>query len=419
MRHKGDDKSVKKAREGDATHLRRRAEEIARVKVDRMSDEFNTLPPEEIRRLLYELQVHQIELEMQNEELMQSRAAVEKGLAIYTDLYDFAPVSYFSLDRGGMIRQANLTGARLLRQERSRLINVRFGNFVSKGDGPVFNAFLEKVFASRAKETCEVAIHKEEKVPLLSELSGSRYFDQMGQLIVHIEASASADSRVCHAVVTDITARKQAEAALRESHVGLERNLKGSIDVISETIERKGPYVPGHHRRVASLASAIAQEMGMTDFQVQGIGLAAAVYDIGLMDIPIEYLQDTGKLEGTKRALYQSYPQSGHDSLKKIEFLWPVADIVLQHRECYDGSGFPQKIQGEAILSEARVLAVADALEDLTAHKSYRSAFPLSKALEEVSSHSGSRYDPEVVAACFRLFNEKGYRMEAADACRE
>jgi hypothetical protein len=210
----------------------------------------------------------------------------------------------------------------------------------------------------------------------------------------------------------DITERKQAEAAIQESHVRLERNLKGAIDVISETIEAKGPYVPGHHRHISALTSAIARELGLTDFQVQGIELAAAVYDIGLMTIPIEFLQDSERLDGVKLTLYQGYPKTGHDALKKIEFPWPIAEIILQHRECYDGSGFPQGIRGEEILIEARILAVANALVDLTTHKSFRNAFPVFEALEKISSHSGAKYDPDAVAACLRLFKEKGYTME-------
>jgi HD-GYP domain-containing protein (c-di-GMP phosphodiesterase class II) len=110
--------------------------------------------------------------------------------------------------------------------------------------------------------------------------------------------------------------------------------------------------------------------------------------------------------------LYQGYPQAGHDILKKIEFPWPITEIILQHRECFDGSGFPHGIREEDILIEARILAVATALKDLTTHKSFRNAFPLNEALEKISSHSGSKYDPEVVEACLRLFREKGYTME-------
>jgi HD-GYP domain-containing protein (c-di-GMP phosphodiesterase class II) len=210
----------------------------------------------------------------------------------------------------------------------------------------------------------------------------------------------------------EIAERKQAEAALLESQATLERNLRGTIDVLSGTIEAKGPYAPGHHRHVSALTSAIARELGLTDFQVQGIELASAVYDIGLMTIPIEFLQDSELLDGVKLTLYQGYPKTGHDALKKIEFPWPIAEITLQHRECYDGSGFPQGIRGEEILIEARILAVANAIEDLTTHKSFRNAFPVNEVLEKISAHSGTKYDPAVVAACLRLFKEKGYKME-------
>jgi HD-GYP domain-containing protein (c-di-GMP phosphodiesterase class II) len=145
---------------------------------------------------------------------------------------------------------------------------------------------------------------------------------------------------------------------------------------------------------------------------VEGIELASRIYDIGMVNIPADILQESGRLEGVKLSMYQTYPEAAYDTLKKIECIWPIAYIVLQHREFYNGSGFPNRIRGEAILIEARILAVAHALEDLTTHRSYRNAYPLDEALQEISTHSGSRYDPEVVAACLRLFNEKGYKME-------
>jgi response regulator RpfG family c-di-GMP phosphodiesterase len=229
-------------------------------------------------------------------------------------------------------------------------------------------------------------------------------------LVRKLEDKMLALEEINRALEQEITMRKQAEESLQESHAKLERNLTGAIDVLSETIERKGSHAPGHHRRVAAMASAIAREMGLTPFQVQGIELAAAVYDIGLLTLPPEFLQDTGRLDGIRLTLYQGYPQAGHDVLKKIEFPWPIADIILQHQERFDGSGFPQGIQGNAILLEARILVVAGALENLTVHRSYRNALPMEEALAVISSHSGSRYDPEAVAACLTLFREKGFQ---------
>jgi response regulator RpfG family c-di-GMP phosphodiesterase len=210
----------------------------------------------------------------------------------------------------------------------------------------------------------------------------------------------------------EITERKKVEVALQESHAKLESNLKGSIEVISEMIEKKGAFTLGHHRRVAALTSAIAHEMKLTDFQVQAIEFAAAVYDIGLIDIPIEFLQDTAQLEGLKLAMYQGYPQAGHDALMKIESPWPITEIILQHRECFDGSGFPRGLKGEGMLIEARILAVVNTIADLASNKINRPAMPIPEALAVIGNHSGTKYDPKVVAACLRLFKEKGYKLE-------
>jgi len=201
----------------------------------------------------------------------------------------------------------------------------------------------------------------------------------------------------------------------KEIKAYLERLVKcftGTVEAIAWGTELRGPYAPGHHRRVAGLAQAISQEMKLPGLSVEGLCLAAYVYDISLVSMPVTIIQDSGKLTGFLLILYQKYPQQSCDILKEVDFPWPVADIVLQHRECFDGSGFPQGIKGEDILIEARILAVADALEDYTSHRSYRNAFPLDKALEEIFAHSGSKYDPDVVAACLRLFKDKGYKME-------
>lgn len=181
----------------DAVELRHQAE--VKLKKNKQGKLTGSGKMAEMQRLLHELEVHQIELEMQNEELMQSRAEVESILRQYTDLYDFAKVGYFTLDRDGKIRQSNLTGTHLLGVERSRLMNRRFGLFVSDDSRPVFNTFLNKVFESRERETCEVTLLKK----------GDE------QLYVEIEARISENEQECRAVVVDITARKRAELELR------------------------------------------------------------------------------------------------------------------------------------------------------------------------------------------------------------
>jgi len=187
----------------------------------------------------------------------------------------------------------------------------------------------------------------------------------------------------------------------------------GTIEAVSEAIELRGPYTPGHHRRVAKLTHAIAKEMGLPDFSVKGLGLAAYVYDISFVNMPVDILRDAGRLTGPNLTLYRAYPQLSYDILRKVDFPWPIADIVLQHRERFDGSGFPREIKGEDILIEARILAVADAIEDLTCHRAFRNPFPLKQVLDEIRDHRGSQYDPDVVDVCLRLFKKKGYKMES------
>jgi len=190
----------------------------------------------------------------------------------------------------------------------------------------------------------------------------------------------------------------------------------GMMKAFSGAVELRGPYAPGHHQRVAYFAHAIATEMGLSDFSIEGLWLAAHVYDISFVNIPIDIIKDSEKVTGLKQALYRKYPQQSYDILKEVNPLWPIADIVLQHRECYDGSGFPRGIKGADILIEAKILAVAHALEELTSRRAYRNASLLKQALDEIKAHRGSHYDPDVVDACLRFFRKKNAGSPKGDA---
>ena len=207
--------------------------------------------------------------------------------------------------------------------------------------------------------------------------------------------------------------RQSIDLGLQKNHALIYESMKGMIKAVAGTIELRGPYAKGHHKRVARLSIAIAQEMGLTDFQVEGIELASLVYDVGLVNIPTDILQDIEHLEDLKLAMYQSYPEIAHEALKKIECVWPIADIVLQHRELLDGSGFPRGIKGEAILIQARILSVAVVTEDWMTRRMDRNAFPIDETLGMISAQRGAKYDSQVVDACLKLFNEKGFKREA------
>ena len=216
-----------------------------------------------------------------------------------------------------------------------------------------------------------------------------------------------------HANIEMALHRHLADKEIKDHMERLRRSYTGTTKAFSEAIELREFYTPlGHHQHVAFIAHGITKEMGLPDLTAEGLWLAAHVYDISFVNMPVEILTGAGQLTGDSLTLYREYPQLSYDILAAVDFPWPIADIVLQHRECFDGSGYPRGIMGEDILIEARILAVAIAVENLTSLRIFRKAFPLKQAFDEINASRGSQYDPTVVAACLRLFNEKGYHTE-------
>ena len=213
-------------------------------------------------------------------------------------------------------------------------------------------------------------------------------------------------------IARDITARKRAEEELRQSYVRLERTLEGTVHALVAAIEMRDPYTAGHQRRVTQLACAIAKEMGLDGEQIEGIRMAGLIHDIGKINVPAEILSKPSPLTELEYGLIKMHPQIGHDVLKTIEFPWPVAQIVLQHHERMDGSGYPQGLSGEEIILEARILSVADVVEAMASHRPYRAPRGIDEALEEISRNRGVLYDPEVVDACLKLFSEMRFKLE-------
>jgi putative two-component system response regulator len=205
---------------------------------------------------------------------------------------------------------------------------------------------------------------------------------------------------------------QRAEEELRQSYVKSRRTLEEIVHALASAVEMKDPYTAGHQRRVTQLACAIAREMGLSEEWIEGLRIAAAIHDIGKINVPAEILRKPSALSDLEYALVRTHPQVGHDVLKGIEFPWPVAQIVLQHHERMDGSGYPQGLSGEEIILEARILGVADVVEAMASHRPYRSTLGMYEALGEISQNRGIFYDPDVVDACLKLFTEKGFEFE-------
>lgn len=202
---------------------------------------------------------------------------------------------------------------------------------------------------------------------------------------------------------TEDVVRKRIEAFIRN-----EKKLQGIlweiIQLLVSIVERKDPYASYHHQEMCILACYIAEELGLSKEQVDGICMAGMLHDIGKINLPDELFRKVGRLSEDEQKLMNTHPQLGFEILNKIDFPGPVAKIVLQHHEKMDGSGYPSGLSGDDIILEARILCVTDAVEAMTSPRSYRPAFSIVDALKEMSGKSGVCYDSSVVDACKKLF---------------
>ena len=203
-----------------------------------------------------------------------------------------------------------------------------------------------------------------------------------------------------------------AEGEAKKSLNKLRKAFGAIIQVLEKTVEIRDPYTAGHQRRVADLARLIAGEMGLSKDRIDGIKITGIIHDIGKIHIPAEILSKPRALTSIEFNLIKTHPQVGADILKAIDFPWPVDQIILQHHERVDGSGYPHGLSKRGILLEARILGVADVVEAMASHRPYRPALGIDKALKEISDNRGVLYDRDVVDVCLKLFKEKHYHFE-------
>jgi PAS domain S-box-containing protein/putative nucleotidyltransferase with HDIG domain len=215
-------------------------------------------------------------------------------------------------------------------------------------------------------------------------------------------------------MVQDITERKKAEENLKETLESLRKALGTTIQVMVSAIEVRDPYTAGHQIRSTDLARAIATEMGLSQDTNEAIRMAGPIHDIGKLSVPAEILSKPTKLTAIEFSLIKEHARTGYEMLKNVESPWPLAQIVYQHHERMDGSGYPRNLKGDDILMEARILAVADVVESMASHRPYRPALGLNAALEEIEKNKGVLYDDAVADTCLILFREKGFQLTGA-----
>ncbi|HET98229.1 MAG TPA: DUF3365 domain-containing protein [Desulfurivibrio alkaliphilus] len=342
--------------------------------------------------------IHMLRIRGEREAAVRDLAASE---ARFQDLFEHAPAGYLLLRlQDGIIIQVNEAAILMLGYQRSELVGSSlFALFPPGANGLARAESLFRHFSRGAQlKDQELQVRRKNGEAIWISLTAQPVFDDEDRIVE------------CRASIFDISKRKEAEQGRQQLTERLQRSLVQTIQAIATTIEKRDPYTAGHQQRVAELAVAIAREMGLDEQRIEGLRLGAMIHDIGKIYVPAELLNRPGELDELEFRFIRTHSEVGYEIIKGVDFPWPVAEMVVQHHERLDGSGYPKNLRGEEIILEARIIAVADVVEAITNHRPYRPALQLEKAIQEIREHQGGRYDPAVVAACVRLFQEKGFQ---------
>ncbi len=273
-----------------------------------------------------------------------------------------------------------------------------------------YSSLMQEIFNDKSAETIaklQVRYETEQK-----EKEAELYYLRNVELRREINDRKLVESQlVAHEHLLEERVRNRT-IELQKSMQKLKKSVEGTIHTLSRIIESKDPFTSGHQLRVAELARLIAIELGFDEDRVEAVFLISLVHDIGKISIPQEILSRPGQLSKLEQEIVQTHSQIGYEILSEGDFPWPIADVILQHQELYNGSGYPNGLKGEEILIEARIIAVADVMEAMTSHRQYRSIPGFESAIEEITLNSGILYDPDVVEACKRVICEKGFRFK-------
>jgi PAS domain S-box-containing protein/putative nucleotidyltransferase with HDIG domain len=292
-------------------------------------------------------------------------------------------------------------------------VNPAFEKLTGYSEKEIFSSsfnFLQLVHPEdRHLFSSKKSIISKPNLPSSSRLVEFRLITRKGE-VKYVEASTSSlkeNGDQTLIILRDITLRKNTEEELTQTLDKLRKAMSATIQAISLTIESRDPYTAGHQRRVSDLARSIATRLSLPAEQIDEIRLAALVHDLGKISVPAEILNKPGRLNPQEFDLIKDHPRVGYEILKTIDFPWPVADIVYQHHERIDGSGYPQGLKDGQIHPMARILSVADVVEAMLSHRPYRSAFAPQEVIQEISVNKGITFDPEAVEVCVDILKER------------
>jgi PAS domain S-box-containing protein/putative nucleotidyltransferase with HDIG domain len=318
----------------------------------------------------------------------------------YRSILENIQEGYFEVDLTGNFTFFNDSTCRHYGCSKDELMGTNYQKYADKANAKkVFEAFSEIYKTRKTGKIFSYEIIRQDETRRQIEVSASLIKDSSDKPIGF------------RGVSRDITERKQAEGKLHLTLESLRKAVSTTIQVLVSAIEARDPYTAGHQSRVADLARAIATEMGLSPEKIDGIRMAGSIHDIGKLSIPAEILVKPSKLTNIEFSLIKEHSQSGYEMLKNVESPWPLAQIVYQHHERMDGSGYPRNLKGDDIILEARIMAVADVVEAMASHRPYRASLGIDAALEEITKNKEILYDSAVADACLKLFREKAYQL--------
>jgi PAS domain S-box-containing protein len=315
----------------------------------------------------------------------------------YKALFERSLDMVFLIDFSGRFIDANDAGLKRFGYSREEIKRLHLSSLLVDDELPSAFDTIEEIKATGSQR-------KPKEFKLRQKNGDIIYIETQGSAIL-----SDGKSIGIQAIARDITERKQAEEKLRQTLDRLKEAVNATIAVLVSAVETRDPYTAGHQIRVAHLACAIAAEMSLPPEKIDGLRLAGSIHDIGKLAVPTEILSKPTKLTDIEFSLIKEHPQRGYEMIRHVESLWPLAEIVYQHHERMNGSGYPRHLKGEQIILEARIMAVADVVEAMASHRPYRPGLGVDVALQEIEKNKGVLYDKDVAEACLKLFREKNY----------